>query len=207
MAIEARNISKKFGTFQALKNVDVIVPSGELIALLGPSGSGKTTLLRIIAGLEQADSGAVYFDGEDGEIIRAEPIPETLADRAREGRAHMLESLAMYSMSPRPRSFSAPTASRITREPPSRRTEAPPEKRSATRPPSPPTRRPRRARRHPAPTVARARGTALPLRPSGHRQAHRHPASGSGARRSSAVLTDGLLQGEDRIGDEPAGVG
>ena len=65
MAIEARNISKNFGTFKALKNVNVIVPSGELIALLGPSGSGKTTLLRIIAGLEQADSGSVYFDGED----------------------------------------------------------------------------------------------------------------------------------------------
>ena len=57
MAIEARNISKNFGTFQALKNVDVMVPSGQLIALLGPSGSGKTTLLRIIAGLEQADNG------------------------------------------------------------------------------------------------------------------------------------------------------
>lgn len=65
MAIEARNISKKFGTFEALRNVDVIVPSGKLIALLGPSGSGKTTLLRIIAGLEQADSGSIFFDGDD----------------------------------------------------------------------------------------------------------------------------------------------
>jgi len=41
------------------------VQQGELLALLGPSGSGKTTLLRIIAGLERADSGAVFFDGDD----------------------------------------------------------------------------------------------------------------------------------------------
>jgi len=65
MAIEARNIRKNFGTFEALKNVDVVVPTGKLIALLGPSGSGKTTLLRIIAGLEEADGGAIFFDGID----------------------------------------------------------------------------------------------------------------------------------------------
>jgi sulfate transport system ATP-binding protein len=65
MSIEARNISKVFGDFKALKNVDLHVPSGNLVALLGPSGSGKTTLLRIIAGLEFADSGSILFDGED----------------------------------------------------------------------------------------------------------------------------------------------
>ena len=65
MSIEAKNITKKFGQFTALDNVDLKIPSGELVALLGPSGSGKTTLLRIIAGLEFADSGTVLFDGED----------------------------------------------------------------------------------------------------------------------------------------------
>jgi sulfate transport system ATP-binding protein len=65
MSIEIRNISKQFGDFQALRNVNLDVESGELVALLGPSGCGKTTLLRIIAGLETADAGSISFSGED----------------------------------------------------------------------------------------------------------------------------------------------
>ena len=65
MGIAVENVNKKFGDFQALKDVSLDVPDGSLTALLGPSGSGKSTLLRLIAGLEEADSGAVLLDGRD----------------------------------------------------------------------------------------------------------------------------------------------
>jgi sulfate/thiosulfate transport system ATP-binding protein len=65
MSIEIRNVNKHFGTFHALKNVNLDIASGELLALLGPSGCGKTTLLRIIAGLETPDTGSIHFSGED----------------------------------------------------------------------------------------------------------------------------------------------
>lgn len=65
MSIEIAHINKRFENFIALNDINLTIPDGELVALLGPSGSGKTTLLRIIAGLEQADSGTIYFNGED----------------------------------------------------------------------------------------------------------------------------------------------
>jgi sulfate transport system ATP-binding protein len=65
MAIVARNVSKRFGDFVALDDVSVEAPAGSLVALLGPSGSGKSTLLRVIAGLENPDSGEIIISNED----------------------------------------------------------------------------------------------------------------------------------------------
>jgi len=65
MGILLKNISKRFGGFTALDNIDLDIPEGELVALLGPSGCGKTTMLRIIAGLEQPDTGQVFLKGDE----------------------------------------------------------------------------------------------------------------------------------------------
>src|SRR5207248_7042569 len=70
MAIETRNVSKRFGEFLALENVSVKVKSGALMALLGPSGSGKSTLLRVIAGLETPDAGEVFISGQKATRLR-----------------------------------------------------------------------------------------------------------------------------------------
>src|SRR5690242_20824786 len=65
MSININGINKKFGDFVALEDINVDLPTGQLTALLGPSGGGKSTLLRIIAGLEDADSGSVVIEGNE----------------------------------------------------------------------------------------------------------------------------------------------
>src|SRR5215212_7396376 len=65
MGITVDNATKRFGDFVALDGVSIEVPDGSLTALLGPSGSGKSTLLRVIAGLEEPDSGRVVISDQD----------------------------------------------------------------------------------------------------------------------------------------------
>lgn len=65
MAFSVVNVRKRFKDFQALDGVSIDIQDGSLTAILGPSGSGKSTLLRVIAGLEQPDSGSVQIFGQD----------------------------------------------------------------------------------------------------------------------------------------------
>jgi spermidine/putrescine transport system ATP-binding protein len=60
-----RSLTKRFGTFVAVDNLDLTVPSGSFFALLGPSGCGKTTTLRMVAGLEQPTAGEISIGDED----------------------------------------------------------------------------------------------------------------------------------------------
>ncbi len=64
MYVELKNINKTYGSYQASRNVNFGIEKGKLIGLLGPSGSGKTTILRMIAGLENPDSGKIIIDGK-----------------------------------------------------------------------------------------------------------------------------------------------
>lgn len=64
MYVEMKNIYKRYGDFLASDNMSFGIEKGKLVALLGPSGSGKTTLLRMIAGLENPNSGDIFIDGK-----------------------------------------------------------------------------------------------------------------------------------------------
>ena len=62
-SVEIRKVNKHYGTFHALKDVDLTIPPGKVTCLIGPSGSGKSTLLRCVNFLEEYDSGEVRIDG------------------------------------------------------------------------------------------------------------------------------------------------
>lgn len=62
--IEIKNVSKSFDDLKVLDNISLLLNSGENLAIVGPSGAGKSTLLRIIAGLEQIDSGEVTVNAK-----------------------------------------------------------------------------------------------------------------------------------------------
>jgi D-xylose transport system ATP-binding protein len=66
--LELRDISKSFGSVQALIDVDFEVRAGEVMALCGDNGAGKSTLIKCIAGTHSADSGHIFFDGREVSI-------------------------------------------------------------------------------------------------------------------------------------------
>ncbi len=76
MYVELKHVNKHFGNFKASDDVTVGIEKGRLISLLGPSGSGKTTILRMIAGLENPDSGEIVIDGK---VINDVPASKRVA--------------------------------------------------------------------------------------------------------------------------------
>lgn len=63
--VEIRNLTKTYGKYRALNNLNLHIDKGEIFGFVGPNGAGKTTTMRIICGLLQADWGEVYVDGID----------------------------------------------------------------------------------------------------------------------------------------------
>ena len=63
--LKVKNLSKSFGSFEAIKNISINIKEGEFVCFLGPSGCGKTTLLRCIAGLEIQSAGLVFQKNKD----------------------------------------------------------------------------------------------------------------------------------------------
>lgn len=84
--LELRHIHKQFGSRALLRDLSLRIAAGEIVALLGPSGCGKSTLLKMVAGLEPADQGSVWFNGQD---ITQQP-PE------RRGFALMFQDFALF---------------------------------------------------------------------------------------------------------------
>ena len=76
--LEINHLQKSFGSLNVLKDINLQVEEGQVIAVIGPSGSGKSTMLRCATTLEQADAGDIYYDGEplihmvNGEAVRAD---------------------------------------------------------------------------------------------------------------------------------------
>ncbi|GGA83223.1 ABC transporter ATP-binding protein [Brucella endophytica] len=85
-SLELQQINKSYGTYHALRGIDLSVEQGEFIVMVGPSGCGKSTLLKTIAGLEGITSGKILINGRD--VSREEP-----GDR---GIAMVFQSYALY---------------------------------------------------------------------------------------------------------------
>ncbi len=81
--IEIRKLTKKYGTFTAIRDIDIRVRAGEIFGFLGPNGAGKTTTIRIMAGLLQPTAGTVLIDGYDIQThpVEAKAITGFIPDR------------------------------------------------------------------------------------------------------------------------------
>jgi lipoprotein-releasing system ATP-binding protein len=74
--IEARNIVKSYGDLHVLKGIDIIIPKGEIVAILGKSGAGKSTLLHILGTLDKADQGQLIIDGQEIQNLKSKDLSQ-----------------------------------------------------------------------------------------------------------------------------------
>jgi branched-chain amino acid transport system ATP-binding protein len=84
--LEIKNVSVSYGAIEALRDVSLSVPQGQIIAVLGSNGGGKTTLLKKVSGLVPATGGSVIFDGEEITRMSPEAITKKGIVQAPEGR-------------------------------------------------------------------------------------------------------------------------
>ncbi|TRZ93908.1 MAG: ABC transporter ATP-binding protein [Rhodocyclaceae bacterium] len=96
--LEARNIGKRFGGVQALKDVSLTIRSGEIYGLIGPNGAGKTTLFNVFTGLYPRDNGEVMFAGaplnlESPHVVAAAGIARTFQNIRLFGNMTALENV------------------------------------------------------------------------------------------------------------------
>lgn len=88
--ISVESVTKSFGSFEVLKDVDMKVPKGQVFALIGPSGAGKSTLIRTINALEGIDQGAIHVDGVSVHAKGAK------VNRIRAGIGFVFQSFNLY---------------------------------------------------------------------------------------------------------------
>ncbi|RME44015.1 MAG: sugar ABC transporter ATP-binding protein [Chloroflexi bacterium] len=85
--LELRNISKRFGEVQSLKNVDFQLGQNEVVGLVGDNGAGKSTLIKIITGYHQPDEGEIYFNGQKVENLTVNKARELGVETVYQERA------------------------------------------------------------------------------------------------------------------------
>lgn len=86
-AVELRKVTKRFATQEAIKQIDLRVPTGTILGLIGPSGSGKTTTVRVMTGILPVSSGEVYVNGRD---------PAKFSSRDRQSIGYMTQLFTLY---------------------------------------------------------------------------------------------------------------
>jgi len=114
-SVKVDKVTKRFGSFTALENIEITVNDGEYVSIIGPSGCGKTTLLRIIAGIIRSYEGNIYVDGE---LFNEKPIEER-------GIGYVFQNIALFpnmniggnvSYSPRAKGLDSATIRSVTLE-------------------------------------------------------------------------------------------